>query len=389
MKQNRISLFALTLLCAALFPFGLANAVIVNIDLTSEGEPLPNASVTLETPEGEPIDVTEKTETPDTPETDVKQPETTEDGKIIIEVDDKHKDKEIVVVIRKDDRIVKKQPVRLRDNDNTISISVPAISFLMEKTQGKKPCAPGTYCRFEFKVTNTGLNAWNGPLILSDQMPVSVRHNRKTDEDWQCGQGKRGQTLCLVETASLAPGADIATSLALNMARRTNARNSNNCASVLWPSTHEQLGTHRPTIQILQLAARLRGIKVGKADGVMGPKTRRAFTQLLDESDNPPNEMSVATLFTALGWQAMLKARPDLSYARHCVDIVETKKPRPRVTERRKKPRHRKSYSRDERIRIPVDVGISIGLGLIGRRHHKKRRRYKEPRRHRGTYKRY
>ena len=382
MKQNRISLFALTFLCSALFSFGLANAVTVNIDLTSEGEPLPNASVTLETPDGQPIDVTEKTETP---ETDVKEPETTEDGKIVIELDDSHKDTEIVVVIRKDDRVVKKEPVHLRDNDNTISISVPAISFTMDKTQGKKPCTPGTYCRFQFKVTNTGLNTWNGPLVLSDQMPVAVRHNRKIDGKWQCGQGKRGQTLCLVETASLAPGADIATSLALNMARRTSARNRDNCASVLWPSTNEQLGTHRPTVQILQLAARLHGIKVGKADGIMGPKTRRAFAQLLEETESRADEMSVASLFTALGWQAMLNTRPDLSNARHCVDIIETKKPRPRITVRRKKPKHRKTSSRDERIRLPVDIGISIGLGLIGRRHHKERRRYKEPRRYRGT----
>ena len=102
---------------------GPAWAVIVNTEVTHQGEPVPNATISFETPQGDPIEIRKPDEDPQTV-TD-KKVETDDDGKVAILVPDQYKDTPVVVVIEQDGKVVRREIVTLTGDTFNLAVDVP------------------------------------------------------------------------------------------------------------------------------------------------------------------------------------------------------------------------------------------------------------------------
>ena len=141
MRRQIISVVYAALLLA--FGATSAGAVIVNLEITSKGEPIPGATIRLETTAGGPIPVT----SPDKPlethadgaqarkpkdsESGSEKPDTPvagaivttgDDGKTSVEVDDHYKDHAIVVIVEKDGKEVGRKTITLTGEATVVSV---------------------------------------------------------------------------------------------------------------------------------------------------------------------------------------------------------------------------------------------------------------------------
>ena len=194
-------------------------------------------------------------------------------------------------------------------------------------------------------------------------MPVAVRSSNMERGDWSCQAGRRGETICSYFAEPLAANDRIGLPLLLT-ARATPAPDAENCAEIMWPRADLPIGEHRPTVQILQFAAKSVGLDVGPIDGVLGPRTNRALAQLMGreiEAGSPP---TVGEVLAALGWEAMTQYSAENDNGKACVAIDISRRTTPRTAAPAPEP----SAPDEPEFRRPPRRVPSISFGLdLGR----------------------
>ncbi len=254
-------------------------------------------------------------------------------------------------------------------------IDVPARAFSISKTQPEK-CKAGAFCTFDITATNVGVKSYQGPIVVSDQMPVSATVG-ETDA-WVCAAARRGQTLCVVESVELEPGTSFQLSLPLKMIGYPRGGLGNNCAKVLWPMVGQELGADRGTVQLLQFGANLRGHDVGTPDGVIGPKTKTGFVALLESAGLDSAQMTLENLLRALGWDGLLVTAPVLADARMCSEVQMHYVQRGRAPTAQRSTTRNNSAQSERNRRLLRNITIGVGIHMLNKEKRRKHEHYDE-----------
>lgn len=418
MKQQGLSW--VLALSAGLLLAPPADAVIVDIDIETEGEPVPGASISFRTPDGKKVPDIQVTAVPEEPEeveedepgrvvvldippvrvdeekpetkrperesdpqreTDPDKPDKPRPGRHRVDLPDNLIGRDLVVVVTKDDEVVKRDPVRVDKETSRIAVEAydPVDASLSIKLAQGKKCRRGKTCNYKLEVQNDGAGIYKGPLFLTGVLHGTVRGSGEQD-GWQCAYSGRGKQICHSQVA-LQPGASQSWVLGARLPKRMSQRASN-CLEI---DVFSQRVTGRvnPVLMAVQLGLVGQGLKVGQPDGIMGPKTEAALRQYTGR-DGYEGSDDLADVFKALyGLSPARLGRLGISGRKHCkrVALFAAPKPPKRVSKtKRRKPRYRDDddfddydgyddYDDDRYDRRP-NIGVGIGLGLWnGRRH--------------------
>jgi len=388
MKHQRLS-WALAFsvgMCVAL----PANAVIVDIDIKTEGEPVPGASISFRTPGGEDVPVIQITAVTDEedPKREVeKDPPSTRDqedtsgtdrpddpnGGYRVEVPDDFVGQDLIIVVSKDDEVVKRDPVRVDRDTSRVSIEAydPVDAGLSIQLSQPRKCRRGKDCDYQVEVQNQGAGIYKGPLFLTGVLHGTLLGSGK-EGDWQCAYSGRGKQICHNQV-SLQPGTKQSWSLGFRLPKRMSQRASN-CLQID-VFNQQASGRVNPLLMAVQLGLAERGFEVGRPDGIMGPKTAAAMQQFA-ERDGSGTAEDLPGMFKALfGISPDRLARLGISGGKNCQRVALFSPPRAakRIsTTRRRRPRDRDDD--DDDYDPAVDIGIGIGLGLLNNRLRERRR---------------
>ncbi len=390
-----------------------AKAVTVDIDIKTEGEPVPGASVSFRTPDGEDVPVIQLTaiveeeepkrevekEPPpardpddqsgfdrddddeDKPERKTGQDdEASNGGGIRVEVPDEFIGRDLIIVVSKDDEVVKRDPVRVGKDTSRVAIEAydPVDAGLSIKLSQPKKCRRGNNCDYGLEVQNDGDGIYKGPLFLTGVI-YGTRLGSGKEGEWQCAYSGRGKQICHNQV-SLSPGAKQTWSLGFKLPRRMSQRASN-CLQID-VFDQEVRGRVNPLLMAVQLGLGERGFEVGRPDGIMGPKTAAAMQQYADRNGDGNSE-DLPGMFEAMyGISPDRLGRLGISGEKNChrVSLFSPPKAVKRISKtRRRRPQYRDEdddfddYGDDD-YDPAVDVGIGIGLGLLNNRLHRGRR---------------
>lgn len=388
-----------------------ANAVTVDIDIKTEGEPVPGASISFQTPGGEEVPVIQLTAITgeEDPETEVSkdippasEPDDTNGtnrtddadktenetgrgddepngGGYRVEVPDDFIGQELVIVVSKDDEVVKKDPVRVSRDTSRVSIEAydPIDAGLSIQLSQPQKCKRGRKCEYGWEVHNRGDGIYKGPLFLT-----GVLHGRLSESDdkgdWRCAYSGRGKQICHNQV-SLEPGAKQTWSLAFVLPRRISRRASN-CLQID-VFDEEASGRVNPLLMVVQMGLAERGFRAGRPDGVMGPRTVAAMQQFADSSDEEIADDLPGMFRSLFGISPDRLARLGISGGRNCQRVALISPPRATSKTRRRRSQQR-DYDDDDDYNPAVGIGIGVGLGILnnrlhrGRRHDRRRERY-------------
>ncbi|MEM9472319.1 MAG: hypothetical protein AAGA00_10180 [Pseudomonadota bacterium] len=390
-----------------------AHAVIVDIDIQTEGEPVPGASISFRTPDGEEvpdIQVTAVPEEPeqveeeepgrvveldippvrvsdDKPETErpekerepqadptPKRPDKPKPGRHRVELPDELIGRELVVVVTKGEEVVKRDPVKVERDTSRIAVEAydPVDARLSIKLAQGKKCRRGKTCNYKLEVQNEGEGIYKGPLFLTGVLHGTVLGSGEPD-DWRCLYSGRGKQICHSQV-SLQPGDRKTWILGSRLPRRMSQRASN-CLAI---DVFDQQATGRvdPLLMAVQLGLAGQGLKVGRPDGIDGPKTQAALRRFV-EQDGYEGGDDLSDVFTALyGLSPARLARLGISGRKHCKRVAlyaAPKKPKRVSKTKRRRPQYRDDGDfddyddyddYDEYDRRP-NIGVGIGLGLL------------------------
>ena len=400
-----------------------AEAVIVDIDIETEGEPVPGASISFRTPDGKDVPDIQVTAVPEEPEeveedepgrvveleippvrvdeekpeterpekesdpqreTDPDKPDKPRPGRHRVDLPDELIGRDLVVVVTKDDEVVKRDPVKVGRDTSRIAVEAydPVDASLSIKLAQDKKCRRGKTCTYQLEVQNEGTGIYKGPLFLTGVLHGTVRGSGK-DDDWQCAYSGRGKQICHSQVA-LQPGAKQSWTLGSRLPRRMSQRASN-CLEI---NVFDQQATGRvnPLLMAVQLGLAGRGLKVGRPDGISGPKTQAALRQFT-EQDGYEGTDDLNDVFNALyGLSPARLSRLGISGRKHCKRVALYAAPRPakRITKaKRRRPQYRDDDDfddyddyddDDDRYDRRPNIGVGIGLGLLNNRRHRGRR---------------
>ena len=391
-----------------------AGAVTVDISVQTEGEPVPVTEISFQTPEGEQITSIElvevpkqgpptseeppAAETPKEPDEGEQPPKTTAQAEPPAEVPaeepprstfsfnipDELIDDSIVIMLRNDEELIKKEPVTVKSEPTALAIEAydPADAKLALDLSQPEICRRGRDCDYQLAVTNEGNGIYTGPLFVAGPLAGSMAEPASSDEGFYCKYAGRGQQLCY-SYVSVQPGQTLSWSLRGRLPGRLS-QNTSNCLEIS-RRDEEPSGRSEPLVQAIQLGLSAYGINAGRPDGIMGPKTQAAIGQFADQQGfdaAAPLESVFAELF---GMRPDRMARLDLATASDCEKLALVPPPRrekPRVSKTRKPQRSYDDYdeadeARDEAIDRTIGIGIGIGLGVLGeRRRHDRGRHY-------------
>ncbi|MEO9877072.1 MAG: peptidoglycan-binding domain-containing protein [Anderseniella sp.] len=395
-----------------------AHAVIVDIDIETQGEPVPGASISFRTPDGKDVPDIQVTAVPEEPE----EVEEDEPGRVVeldippvrvgeekpeserpekerepqgesrpdepgkprpgrhrVELPDELVGRDLVVVVTKGDEVVKRNPVKIEQDTSRIAVEAydPVDAKLSIKLAQGKKCRRGKTCNYQLEVQNEGTGIYKGPLFLTGVLHGTVSGPGEKD-GWQCVYSGRGKQICHNRVA-LQPGAKQSWSLGARLPRRMSQRSSN-CLEI---NVFDQEATGRvnPLLMAVQLGLAGRGLKVGRPDGINGPKTEAALRQFTEQADYEGND-DLNDVFTALyGLSPARLSRLGMSTGKHCrrVALFAAPKRKKRISKaKRRRPQYRDDddfddyddYDDYDRGR---DIGIGIGLGLLNHGLHRGR----------------
>lgn len=396
-----------------------ANAVTVDIDIETEGEPVPGASISFRTPDGEDVPAiqltavtdekdpkpevakdpppvreqedasgTDRTDDEGKPEREADRDDDTADGGgYQVEVPDEFIGQDLIIVVSKDDEIVKKDPVRVERDTSRVAIEAydPLDAGLSIQLSQPKKCRRGKKCKYGFEVQNKGDGIYKGPLFLTGVLHGTLLGSDE-EGDWQCAYSGRGKQICHNQV-SLQPGAKQFWSLGFRLPKRMSQRASN-CLQID-VFDRQVSGRVNPLLMAVQLGLAERGLKVGRPDGIMGPRTAAAMQQFTERDDDSVSE-DLPGMFKALfGISPDRLARLGISGGKNCqrVSLFRPARAVKRVSKtRRRRPRYDddEDYDdyRDDHYNPGVNIGIGIGLGVLnnslhrGRRYDRRRERY-------------
>ncbi len=433
---------------------GMAHGVVVDITIESEGEPVPQVEISFETLDGEPLDLAllevpdeaeppaqmDKPEEPKTyePKTEVieagqpDKPEMTstdqsepsmaktpkdeptegsdgiamtreepegmvtvtadEQGRAQVSLPDEMIGQAVIAVIRQGDKIVKLHEVTPSDerSETVVEAFDPADALIGASiSQAGKDCKNGSDCAFELVLTNDGTGIFEGPVFFEGDLEGDWVSGLSQLETFHCGPGRRGKILCQADL-SLQPGegAGHPTTIALP---RNLTKSSKNCLQVVSPAIDP--GTRsKPLMSAIQLGLTKQGFDAGRADGLDGPKTRRAvqaYLQAVGIAETPTDEGLFEQLY---GYPLAKLGRLGMSDQLECSKVAvldpvvavkkakkrTAKKPRTATTKRRAvkktsaKPAPVKK-NKNETLRRAVGIGISIGIGVLNSKQKRKK----------------
>ena len=407
-----------------------ANAVIVDIDIETEGEPVPGASISFRTPDGRKVPDIQVTAVPEEPEqdegdepgrvveldippvrvgeekpeterpekepdpqreTDPDKPGKPKPGRHRVDLPDNLVGRDLVVVVTRDDEVVKRDPVKVEQGTSRIAVEAydPVDARLSVKLAQDKKCRRGKTCNYRLEVQNDGTGIYKGPLFLTGVLHGTV--SRPGEQGgWQCAYSGRGKQICHSQVA-LQPGAKQSWTLGSRLPRRMSQRASN-CLEI---DVFNQQATGRVNtlLMAVQLGLAGQGLKVGRPDGIDGPKTQAALRQFT-EQDGYEGSDDLNDVFKALyGLSPARLSRLGISGRKHCkrVALYAPPKRAKRVTKvKRRSPQYRDDDDfddydgyddYDDYDRRP-NIGVGIGLGgwnrgfHRGRGHQRRRQRY-------------
>ncbi len=384
-----------------------AEAVIVNIEISTEGEPVPGTIITFETEEGEeipPIEVTELTEEPGSPpeletplesqpavptassaETEDATPaeetnvtDVTSGSGTKLELPDTFVGKGVVVVVRKDDTLIKREPITLEEGSSDIDIEAydPADAELGIDFSQPKQCQRGERCDYEIAVTNEGNGIYTGPLFLGGQLHGTLAEP-DGEEEWWCRNAGGGRQFCFIQ-ASLEPGASKTWTLSAQLPKRIS-QSANNCLEIR-KLDEGPSGRTDPLVQAVQAGLAAKGISTGRPDGVAGPATRAAMAKYIDQAGLEPSADQAAVFESLFGLSLGRHARLEVSTGKDCENLnltpqpqTVTKEPKGKSTASKKSGTTSKSSSsnttssearKKERRKRALSTGIGIGIGI-------------------------
>ena len=387
-----------------------ADAVTVNVEISTEGEPVPGTTITFETDGGEdiPIELTELTEELEpSPEFESSQPATSEPvtsnetpdetpaleetdtagvtpGRgFKVELPDTVVGTGVVVVVRKDDELIKREAVTVEEDSPDIAIEAydPADAELGIDFSQPKTCGRGERCDYEIAVTNKGNGIYTGPLFLAGQLHGTVAEPN-SEEEWWCGSSGGGRQFCLVH-ASLEPGASKRWTVSAQLPKRI-AQSASNCLEIR-KLDEGPSGRADPLVQAVQAGLAAKGVGTGLPDGIVGPATKAAMAKYIEQVELEPSADDQAAVFEALFALSPARlARLEVSTGEDCetLDLTPqpqtvTREPKGKSTASKKsgskpkssgtKPTPSETSKRERRKRgmdAAIGVGIGIGTGL-------------------------
>ncbi|MBL4786727.1 MAG: hypothetical protein JKY49_15025 [Cohaesibacteraceae bacterium] len=352
-------------------------AVTVNLLIESKGEPVPGAIISFETQDGEPIDadlffeeLVEITadepdpqaakSTPEIAEIVVDKPiPTAEDGSLTAELSDSFLDQNVVLVIRKDGKLVKRQDLSISNEEKSLRIEAfdPIDAGIAIAIAQDNICRRGKICEIGVRISNDGNGIYEGPLIVSGTLVGNWIKAAQSTDGWFCIKGRRRTTLCLVDVA-LEPGADIQHIFSVPLPRNIG-RNPRNCFA---PQIGDETeGGKRTLLAAIQLGLAMNGFDAGPADGLIGPKTLRALNAYVDVNKLQP-EIDQQIFFEHLfGIPFSDYRRLAVNNDSQCksLDVV-----RPVVAKSNAGSGRNVTTRARQRSNAIINQGISIGIGL-------------------------
>jgi hypothetical protein len=315
-----------------------------------------------------------------------------EQGRAQVSLPDEMIGQAVIAVIRQGDKIVKLHEVTPSEepSETVVEAFDPADALIGASiSQAGKDCKNGGDCAFELVLTNDGTGIFEGPVFFEGDLEGDWVSGLSQLETFHCGPGRRGKILCQVDL-SLQPGEGVGhpTTIALP---RNLTKSSKNCLQVVSPATDP--GTRsKPLMSAIQLGLTKQGFDAGRADGVDGPKTRRAVQAYLQEvgiAETPTDEGLFEQLY---GYPLAKLGRLGTSDQLECSKVAvldpvvavkkakkrTAKKPRTATTKRRAvkktsaKPAPVKK-NKNETLRRAVGIGISIGIGVLNSKQKRKK----------------
>ncbi len=184
------------------------------------------------------------------------------------------------------------------------------LQVILDKLQ-KGKCKGGAVCDFEIILKNDSDSAFVGPVFV-DESGALPGGTTRTFDDWSCSPtGKRG-SICLHPKGPEAGG-----SLSLHVSilqPDAKGRLPQNCVEL------KVADDGRVLIQMIQAGLAAKGFDGGPADGLEGPKTRRALAAFNEangqRADLKAPKAAFETLFGAPPMQTQPAGRTDT-----CIDI--------------------------------------------------------------------
>jgi hypothetical protein len=390
--------------CAYAWATTSAGAVVVDIDVRTEGEPVPGATISFETQEGEeipPIELTELTEEPEpsskseTPEPAVSgqpQGEQAEEASVPqagvepgavegpregfrVQLPDTILGKDMVVLVHKDDKLIKRETVTVDKDSSAIAIEAydPADAELDFDLSQPKTCRRGDECDYQIAITNKGDGIYVGPLFLIGQLYGTVVEAADKNE-WWCRYAGGGRQICLTY-ASLEPGGSQNWTVSARLPKRVS-QNASNCLEISTLGEAPR-GRSEPLVQAIQAGLATKGIDAGRPDGVMGPTTQAAVAQFVQKEGLEASTNQNGVFDALFGLSPERLARLGLSKAKDCEKLALMSEPRTVSKEPKGKPsvskqpgpKHtvtesQKKERRKRALGTAIGVGIGIGAGI-------------------------
>ena len=393
-----------------------AEAVVIDTDITSNGEPVGSATIRLETLDGDPIKLMAvqkppkdegKTAGPPGDASDKADAMaallTDKDGKLSALLDDSFKNKTVLVVVAKDGHVLMKKTVELSKDVNQVAIGVPPERLAMlpkpnagapggaepkQETPAPPPagssaapvpersvgppelaiaigreseCRPGGDCCYRMTVTNAGAGSWRGPISLSDETsfaPAALDIERSRPL-WWCSQA--GQTTtCASAPLTLAKGQSTVLQQCLLLPRRMSSV-VRKCVRIIWPGAGGP-DADRDLVRLVQIALSQRGHDPGIVDGLMGRKTERSIGEFRKANALAPDGGVDPSLLAALLGDAAAASGDSNSANDGACDeftltpgtVDEPQRPRtPSTVDRPRRPRPDLTADRPRRSRPP------------------------------------
>lgn len=339
-----------------------ARAVTVAIDLQTEGQPIPEATVTIVTVEGEPVEATPATATAEQPPaagtpvvllTDVV-------GKLAVEIDDRHEGTAVVAVIEKDGKVIKRQPIPAKPTFTVIEAFDPADALVAATVGQGETCRAGRDCPLAVTLENQGTGIYEGPLFVELATPGDWARATAAADGWFCAPAGGGASLCVVQLP-LEPGATVSRDFAVRLPGYVAAQSR--CAAIrgLAPRTPDR---DRRLIAAIQLGLGRAGFDAGPADGVMGRRTQAAIEAFLAKAGKTAD--SEDALFDIIfGYPLSKVARLGHAAQPACDKLALVPQPQPRRVTRTREPRPEPDDGRRGSNDAAVRLGIGIGLGIL------------------------
>jgi peptidoglycan hydrolase-like protein with peptidoglycan-binding domain len=380
-----LAVFSISFIALAFCHWPPAAAVTVELEIESQGEPITEAFISFETQDGEPVPLTdvvsieeeeaEPTEQnaqssgtadatvheaeeeassqsdgdnqPPAAETgqvdtltadkaaEAPQPLVTNSaGKAAAEIPERLLGTDLIVVLKKDDQVVKRQPLSVGEDSQQLTIEAydPADASLSIEVVQPSICSRGRKCEFLFKVRNGGTGIYVGPVFFTGLLhgsppPIDADEDKK--QSVLCSPSGKGGQFCHV-SASVEPGSTAEYTLSVQLLGQISKTATACLELVRLDDGADNL------VQALQHGLAARGLNPGSADGRVGPRTKRAIAQFLKESsrtDSPDHDELVGMLYD---YDVDRLARLVFDQAKGCTSLNLKPEPKPVVTNKQK-----------------------------------------------------